>query len=400
MTIESVGKINCSGCSLCSLICPKKSITMKQDAEGFLQPVIDHTTCVDCGACYKQCPCKEQYAEERKPVYYATAINDKQLLGKSSSGGVFIALASKFIEDGGYVCGCVFNEDMAAIHICTNNLEEAKRMMGSKYVQSSISSCMEEVKRLLKENHKVLFTGTACQIAAVKQLVRDAENLYCVDILCHGVPSPLFLKKYVKHLEQKHHGKLTRLEFRNKEKLGWGSEHRTYYEITRSGNKKGYRPNLPAYFCAFFWGLNLRESCYHCKFTGTNRVSDITIGDFWGYWSYFKKNFPEGISIVSVNDEKGRILFDSIRGREEYLFDLEQKNALGTNTNFYHPTLKPSTRDGFYSNLEHLEYKAFKKRVFFDPTIRKKLLVSAYGCYVPSGVRGLIRKIIKGSNDE
>lgn len=400
MTIETIGRNNCSGCSLCSLVCLHQCISMQEDKEGFLQPIINHDICVDCGLCYKLCPCKEQYLEERQPSYYAASIMDKESLKNSSSGGIFIALASSFIKQGGYVCGCVFNENMTAEHICTNHLGDVKRMMGSKYVQSNITQCLKIVKELLQGDNLVLFTGTACQIAAVKRFTNNAEKLHCVDILCHGVPSPLFLRKYVQHLEQKHRGKLVRLEFRNKEKRGWGSEHRTYYEIEKNGNTKGYRPNLPAYFCAFFWGLDLRESCYNCKFTGTNRVSDITIGDFWGYWACFKKQFPEGISIVSVNSEKGKILFDTIKCEIDIKKELDQVVATGTNTNFYHPTIKPATRDVFYKGIEVMEYKDFKKRVFLDRTSRRKLLVSAYGCYVPEVIRRFVRNHIRKTGSE
>lgn len=395
MKIDSVGSENCSGCSLCSITCPQKCITMQGDEEGFLQPVIDTKVCIDCGVCYKVCPCKENLLYDRNPVYYATAIKDKQLLKKSSSGGFFIALASSFIEQGGYVCGCVFNEQMEAKHICTNKQSDVKRMMGSKYVQSNITTCLLEVKKLLKEDKQILFTGTACQVAAVKQYTNNAANLYCVDILCHGVPSPLYFKKYVDYLQGKHHGKLTKIEFRNKEKRGWGAEHRTYYEIEKNGVVEGHRPFLPAYFSAFFWGINLRESCYNCKFTGTNRVSDITIGDFWGAWYFFKKSFTEGVSIVSINTEKGGSLFKSINQYFDLCHEVPQKEALGSNTNFYHPTLRPATRDGFYKDIEKKKYGQMRRRVFFDRTSKRKLAVSLYGLLIPDFVKKIKRLVLR-----
>ena len=393
MTIDNIGRANCSGCSLCSLVCPQASIVMREDEEGFIAPIIDDNTCVNCGLCYQMCPCNVKQSSEITPLYYAAAIKDEGLLKHSSSGGMFIALATAFIHQGGFVCGCVFNEKMQAVHVVTDRLEEVEKMMGSKYVQSSITESLCVVKNLLQEGKKVLFTGTACQIAAVKKYTKNGTNLFCVDILCHGVPSPLYLKKYVDYLETKHRGRVSRLEFRNKEKRGWGSEHRTYYEIDKNGTIKGYRPNLPSYFCAFFWGLNLRESCYHCKFTGTNRISDITIGDFWGYWSYFKKEFPQGISIMSINSPKGSELLDLIKDAMEYLIEVPQKDALGTNTNFYHPTEKPSTRDGFYKGIRDMRYQDFRKRVFCDKTSKKKFLVSVYGCYIPERIKKLIRSV-------
>ena len=396
MTIEAIASSRCSGCSLCSQECAKKSITMAANEEGFLHPVIDYATCVDCGLCYKMCPCNEEPLKEVTPVFYTSAIKDKEKLLKSSSGGNFIALASCFIEQGGYVCGCVFNAEMVAEHVCTNDMSVVERMMGSKYVQSNIQKVLPEVKRHLSEGVPVLFTGTACQVAAVRRYTKDHEGLYTVDILCHGVPSPQYLAKYKDFLERKHNGRLVELQFRNKQELGWGSEHRTYYEIEKDGVLKGYRPSLPAYFCAFFWSLDLRESCYNCKFAGLNRVSDITIGDFWGYWAYFKKRFPEGISIASVNTEKGKRLFESARIAFDFCEEVPRDAAIVSNTNFFHPTLRPSTRSGFYKNLSNLSYERMRARVFFDKTSFKKLMTSVYGRYMPAAAKRLIRdKILK-----
>lgn len=391
MTIDSIGIKNCSGCSLCSLICPHKSITMKSDIEGFLQPIIDYNTCIDCGACYKVCPCKHRRNVDSKPVYYAVINKNEDLLKKSSSGGLFIALALYFIEQGGYVCGCVFDDKMRVEHICTNDIDVVKKMMGSKYVQSNITKCLLEVKNLLNNNKKVLFTGTACQVAAVKQYTKESENLFCVDILCHGVPSPLYFKKYVEYLQKKHSGRLTKIEFRNKDKRGWGAEHRTYYEIEKGDSLKGHRPILPSYFSAFFWGINLRESCYNCKFTGTSRVSDMTIGDFWGSWNYFKKMFHGGISIASVNSDKGTILISSIMDRLEFCKEIPQKDALGSNTNFYHPTIRPKIRDGFYNNIGERRYEQMWSRVYLNMSTFKQLMVSLYGLLTPEFVKKIKR---------
>lgn len=393
MTIENIGRLNCSGCSLCSRVCPKSSITMAPDEEGFLIPRINHDTCIDCGLCYEKCPCNgEKPLEITNAVYYTSATKDKKDLLKSSSGGTFITLAKLIISQGGYVCGCVYNEHMEANHICSNDINEVTNMMGSKYVQSDIRSCYGEVKKVIENGKKVLFTGTACQIAAMKTFIKDCTNLYLVDILCHGVPSPLFFRKYVNHLNRKHSGKVVNIEFRNKEKSGWGSEHRTYYEIEKNGQRIGHRPNLPVYFCSFFWGLNLRESCYSCKFAGKDRISDITIGDFWGYWSYFHKDFPKGISIASINTDKGLELFSQVKDGMEFCIELSESEAKGTNTNFYHPSPRPSTRGRFYNGIEKSEYSDFRLRTFFDKNVRKKLVVSIFGCYVPEWIKNIRRR--------
>ena len=378
MNINDIGKKDCSGCSLCVQLCVKECISMRSDEEGFLFPVIDMDKCIDCGLCYRKCPVNRQSVTNNKnfPKYYASAISDTKELLECSSGGTFIELAKYVLSQGGYVCGCVFDEHMRAVHKCTNSLEEVRRMRGSKYVQSSIEKAFPQVKDLIDDGKIVLFTGTACQIAAVKGFVKSTEKLFLVDILCHGVPSPLFFEKYVEFLGKKHKGRVVNLEFRNKKKLGWGSEHRTYYEVERNGVVRGYRPVLPAYFCSFFWGTNLRESCYNCKFAGPDRISDITIGDFWGYWSYYHRNFPEGISIASVNTPKGELLFDEVKDKMSFCDELPADKAKGTNTNFYHPTSRPLARDNFYVNIKKRRYEDVVWRVYLNKYTRKTILVS------------------------
>ena len=396
MTIsEIIASKVCTGCSLCASVCPKQCISMSSDVEGFPIPVIDTKTCIDCGICYKKCPSSISSIKKYPPQKYMAAIlDDKYDLLNSSSGGVFIALAKYILSKNGYVCGCIFDDNMIARHICTNNWETIKKMMGSKYVQSDMAGCLLELKELVQEGHLVMFTGTACQVAAIKSLVGWPLNLILVDILCHGVPSPLFLEKYKIYLQHKHKGKLTRLEFRNKERLGWGSEHRTYYEITKDGKVRGYYPSLPGYFCAFFWGINLRHSCYTCSYAVENRISDLTIGDFWGYWQYYKKRFPEGISIVSVNTSKGVKLYDELASMMKLSEEIDAHSAKASNTNFFHPTIKPSTRDQFYRDIQISEYKSFRLRIFGDRTCRKKLLTSLYGRYCPDFLKKFIRNVI------
>jgi Pyruvate/2-oxoacid:ferredoxin oxidoreductase delta subunit len=395
MTIEKIGS-DCSGCSLCVQVCGKKCISMQSNNEGFLYPIIDHSKCVDCGLCYKKCPCNGEHERAKtNPQYYAAANNNSEDLLNSSSGGLFIAMSKAILKGGGYVCGCVFDKNMKAVHICTNKIQEVERMMGSKYVQSTIEDCLPKVKELLVAGHKVLFTGTACQNAAVKEYIKNRENLYLVDILCHGVPSPLFFSKYVDFLEEKHQGKLTNIDFRNKKQLGWGSEHRTLYTIEKEGITREYIPSLPAYFCSFFWGTNLRESCYKCHFAGEERITDITIGDFWGYWTYFHKKFPKGISIASVNTKRGEELIHLIDDCLEYCINIPADKAKGTNTNFYHSTPRPKTRDLFYEDIENKSYKDFVWSIYLNRETRKKMLVSIYGRYMPQFIKTIITSFRK-----
>lgn len=391
MTVEEIGKTKCTGCALCSRLCVKNCITIQPDEEGFLFPNVDHEVCINCGVCYQQCPINQEQEINEKPMYFAAAISNKEELLNSSSGGLFIVMAKWILAQGGYVCGCVFDDNIKPTHICSNRYEDVCRMMGSKYVQSTIQSVYDEIREITDSGKPLLFTGTACQIAAVKRIVKKTDYLYLVDILCHGVPSPLFFSKYISFLEEKHKGKVKKVEFRNKKQLGWGSEHRTYYEIERNGVVKGYRPALPAYFCSFFWGINLRESCYNCKFARPERISDITIGDFWGYWSYYHRRFPEGISVASVNTDKGKYMWLQILPDLCISDEVPSEMAKGTNTNFYHPSARPKTRDHFYDGIIKSSYKSFIWRTYFDKSSRKKMIVSLYGRFFPQSIKKLFR---------
>ena len=395
-TIAQVDKRACTGCGLCALKCPRKAIALKPDDEGFLGPVLDAALCMDCGLCLKTCPATDVaetliYREPR--TYFAAIIADEELLLKSSSGGVFGVLAKRYIEElGGYVCGCVYNENMQAVHTVTNKWEEVVRMFGSKYVQSRAAHCFPEITKLLQADKQVLFVGTACQIAALRLYLGDKyEKLLCVEILCHGVPSPVLFEKYVAHLEKKLGGTVLDVQFRNKEKHGWGSEHRTCVVYEKKGRIKKHRPTLPAYFSAFFYGLNLRESCYQCRYAQLARVADLTIGDFWGAYHKYGKFFTEGISVVCINTVGGKQCIDALREQFAFFEELPEAQAVRSNDNFYHSIPRPRERDAFYQ--KNMRYRGLWKKAYLSKTYRRKTLASIYGAFVPPKIRYALHRI-------
>ena len=398
-TIECVSAHDCSGCGLCSQICPKGCISMKADKEGFLTPEINKEACIECGLCLKNCPVESRgndlvYHNEIK--YFCATISDKDMLLKSSSGGMFGILAEHVLKVGGYVCGCVYNENMEAVHIVSNKNEDILRMYGSKYVQSRAYGCFAEIKSLLKDGNQLLFVGTACQVAALRKfLVNEYENLICVEILCHGVPSPALFAEFVKHLEKKLGGKVVDVRFRDKEKHGWGSEHRTCVIYEKNGVLKKYRPFLPSYFSSFFYGLNLRESCYRCRFAKLQRVADITIGDFWGYWVKYGRRFEEGISVVGVNSPKGLKFTERLKDKLDFYDNLTEAEAIRSNDNFEHPIKRPKERSDFYNFSGKIRYKGLWKKTYFTRTYRRKTLSSVYGAVVPAKIRFALHKIKK-----
>lgn len=388
-SIAHIAHKDCTGCGLCVEKCPKRCISLQPDGEGFLFPAIDNSACISCGLCLKSCPVTEARAplyHEGERAYFAVIAKDREMLLRSSSGGVFGMLAEKTLARGGLVCGCVYNERMAAEHILTDRAEDVRRMFGSKYVQSRVHHRFAEIKAALASEREVLFVGTACQIAALRTyLRRDYAGLLCAEILCHGVPSPALFATFVSHLEKKLGGRVLDVQFRNKEKDGWGSEHRTCVVYEKRGKIRKYRPTLPSYFSAFFYGLCLRESCYRCPFARPERVADLTLGDFWGYFKKYGTRFPEGISVIGVNTPRGAAALEDIRESCAHFDPLTAPEAVRSNDNFEHPIKRPPERDRFYRNLRG--YRGLWKKAYLSRTYRRKTLSSFYGALVPARIR-------------
>ncbi len=395
-TIEQIKKTHCTGCGLCSEKCPTNCILMAEDTEGFRFPQIDSAKCIECGLCLRLCPATDAAVplyNKSERHYRCGIIKNKGMLLKSSSGGIFGALAEYILNIGGYICGCVYSDELEAIHILSNKKTEIEKMHGSKYVQSRAEHCFPEIQKLLDANDIVMFSGTACQVAALRlYLKKDYQNLYCVEILCHGVPAPGLFKQYKIFLERKLNGRICDIRFRDKRKNGWKCEHSMCVFYQKNGKTYEYRPILPAYFSSFFYGLSLRESCYKCKFATIERVADLTIGDFWGAWKKYSKRFPEGISVIGINNNKGQLLADSINDKLDFCEVLSESEAIASNGNFIHPGKRPIERTTFYDSIPRRGYRGLWKKTYLSKSCRKNTLVSIYGAFVPAKIRFFIHR--------
>lgn len=334
--IKIQDKQDCCGCSACVQRCPKHCISMKEDEEGFLYPVVDESLCINCGLCEKTCPIINR--PEKLPVMKVLAVknrNEKERMA-SSSGGVFIALAKKVIEQGGVVFGAVFDESWEVKHTYAETLDGVKPMMGSKYVQSRIGESFCHAEKFLKEGRKVLFTGSPCQITALNNyLHKDYPNLLSVDFLCHGVPSPGVWRKYLEEMSSLSAFKaaagknsvlsssiksvpvITGIEFRDKTLHGW----KKYSFVVRGSAPKADKNTVllsdihyeNPYMKGFLADVYLRPSCYRCRCKNGVSHSDLTIGDFWGIGSVMPDfDDDKGVGIVLLNTDKGKCVFDTL----------------------------------------------------------------------------------------
>lgn len=306
-------KTTCCGCGGCAQICPKKCISLEIDEEGFWYPLVHEEECINCKLCEQVCPIlnKNNHKYRSKLDAYVAYHNNLEVRMESSSGGIFSGLAAKILDENGTVYGAAFDSDLMVRHIKIQRHSELYKIRGSKYLQSVIGTTFEEVKKDLQEGKTVLYSGTACQIAGLRSfLKKDYPQLYTVDVLCHGVPSPKLWKKYLDDQQEKHGASVSKSLFRDK-KYGWKS----YAVSLTFANDMVYESvfHKDAFMQMFLRNISLRPSCYSCEFKDMNRPSDITLGDCWG----IENSFPamddnRGTSIIAVHTSKGKALLESI----------------------------------------------------------------------------------------
>lgn len=313
---------DCCGCGACFNVCPKKCITMKEDQDGFMFPEIDRASCINCHLCEKVCP-EEVFPEIAQrletPVISAVIVKDEALLLKSASGGAFTEIVHWFLSKGdGYIYGAVWDENLKVKHICSWNDEHLGEIRGSKYVMSDLGECFAAIKQQLQEGYRVLFSGTPCQVAAVRNYIGANENLICIDLVCHGVPSQKLFDDYIAEEESRLKKKIIKVGFHHKiYRKKWTSRN---ILITTEDGKKIERTRYQSdYLRAYHPCLMNRESCYECRYSKPERYGDITIGDFWGITRFYQQLIVErGVSIVQVNTKVGAEILEYLKNQMEY----------------------------------------------------------------------------------
>ena len=312
--IEVSDKGKCCGCEACVNICPVHCIIMVEDGEGFRYPHVDKEKCINCGACKRTCIYCSPI--EPKPVIndcYACYNSDEATRLSSSSGGIFTLLVSTIISNGGIVYGVAYDKENGAIYKRAETMEECTAFQGSKYVQALNNDCYSQVKQDLLAGKTVLYSGTSCQVNALHKFLGniDSSRLYCVDVICHGVPGTLMYRKYIEYLETRYMHKVANISFRNKSR-SW----QNYDVCIIFDNDKTV--NVPAtkdcYLKAFLSDVLLRPACMQCISKGDKTYSDITIGDYWGCdREHATMNDDKGLSALIIRSEKGAALFDNIK---------------------------------------------------------------------------------------
>ena len=345
--LDIIPKNLCSGCMGCYNICPVGAISMQEDEEGFLFPVVDKEICTNCGLCKDCCPILNTTFHDRPGTCYAVMASDEVRM-KSSSGGVFTVIAEYILAQGGYVCGAAFDENWSVRHIIVDNVKDLDKLRGSKYVQSFIGDIYKNIKDLLNNRKTVLFTGTPCQVAGLTSFLgREYTNLLTMDVVCHGVPNNKIWQKYLSCNFDK--SAIKKINFRDKERNGWSC-----YTTTAILNN-GEVVNSQSYFDGFNNNLYLRKSCSCCNFAQMNRCSDFTLADFWGIWDIDSNmNDGKGTSLLLLNSDNATTIFDILKEKHlnirVYSSDLLSE---GPNYPLYRSSYPHRARKDFFENLDN-----------------------------------------------
>lgn len=387
-------KDNCCGCTACMNICPTNAIIMKNDEEGFLYPIIDNDLCIECKLCKKVCGFQNEnsFSDYSRDVkVYAAKHKDIDIRMKSTSGGVFTALSDFVLENRGVIFGASLDSKMKVCHKKVYTKIERDKLRGSKYVQSDLRDSFSEIKELLGKDKKVLFTGTPCQCDGLKEYLKNinTDNLVLCDIVCHGVPSPRIFDDYLKMLNSKSSSKVKGYYWRDKVN-GW---HTHTEKVVYEDGSEDFKSKITKIYKELFYSHSiLRPACHNCKYTNLNRCSDITIADFWG----IEKIMPEfddnkGVSLVILNSNKGRDLFDNIKVSLDYK-ESNIRDCLQPQLQY--PSRESHNRSEFWNdyNKYGFEYIAKKYTSYgFIRKIKTKMII----LLKKLGVFQLIFKIIK-----
>ena len=378
--IRITDKAKCCGCTACASACPHDAITMRPDALGFLYPVVDETKCTDCGLCEKVCSFHENYDRSLnlpEPLAYAARHKDMREVETSRSGAAFIAISDWILNQGGVVYGAGYADHFRVVHKRATTREERDEFKGSKYVQSDLNTVFRQVKKDLKDGLLVLFSGTPCQTSGLSSYIgkRLRENLYLVDIVCHGVPGPNLWRDYLAYLEEKQGNRICWVNFRDKQEYGWTAHHETF-KFVNGGGKMSYT-------FVFYKHIMFRHSCGVCPFTNTQRPSDITLADFWG-WEKSVPGFNDddkGVSLVLCNTEKGRKLFEAV-SKDMNVVPVKLEDCL--QPNLRHPSVIHPKRMAFERDYQRKGFLYVMKK-YGDMGWRYRMMQ----------VKGWIKRVIK-----
>lgn len=388
---------SCTGCMACVNACASGALKVEIDAEGFLRPQLIRERCIECGKCEKVCPqihqLKESTEKFEKKVY-ACWHKNKKIKKDSTSGGAFSTLAENILEEGGIVYGAGFDPEFKVIHKAIADKERLEQLRGSKYVQSEIGDSYRQVKKYLKTGKKVLFSGTPCQIAGLYSYLGDrfSGQLYTVDLVCHGVPSPMVYQDYLNYMKKRYQSPVKKISFRDK-KRGWFNFSMSIEFMNGVCHSQSTYEN--PYIRGFLRELFLRPSCHQCLYANTERVADLTLADFWGYENrgIRDRDNDTGISMVMINTKYGDNLFWKVSDKLRY-YERSVEDAIKGNQALRKCFSPSSVRKEFWKDYKIKGFDGVMEQYMYPDKVPVSVRFRKVVLLIPKGVKVILRRSI------
>lgn len=379
--INITDKAACCGCTACANICPKKAIEMTPDEEGFIYPIIDLNRCVHCNICEQVCPQdKKNISNNTIPETVVARDTRRKILSIGTSGSIFTSIIECTLAEQGVVYGVIVDKDKVVRHVRVDSMQDCRlsKIPCSKYVKSEIRGIYPQVKADLQSGKKVCFSGTPCQVAGLKCfLKKEYSNLICVDVVCHGNPSPLFWKRFAEYLEKKYKSKIADVRFRNKT---YGYHSGTMKVLFENGKIYYGSARTNYYLRAFFADLCSRPSCYKCQFKHIQHMSDLTLYDSWHASELADlQDDDKGYTNIIIQSSKGKNLLDELKTIEKYPVDtlkaVELDGVMVENSVNWN-----EKRDVFFNNIEDEDIKRHCSK-FMSVSLKDRIIESAKRIY-------------------
>lgn len=391
--LENKDKKDCFNCSACKFACPKKAIKMQYNEEdGYYYPKIDKKKCIHCGKCRRVCiNLNRDHLVQKVQNAYVIYNKNIRVRKKSSSGGISSLLMDYVIRKNGVVYGVCYDDQLKVIHKRATTKEECEAFKTSKYVKSDIGNTYQQVLNDLKENQLVLFTGTPCQVAGLKSFIpkKLQQFLILCEVMCDCVASPLFFKKFKEYLENTYHSQITNMNFRSKE----NGSHQKSMKVNFSNKEEVIFPiseeNPYAHYMQVFGcGLSSPYCCLNCEFEHIDeRVSDFTIGDYWGKKEVLLDDHL-GISILLINSNKAKIIFDKYLSERVEKQQVKIKEALSNNHQEHKQIVL--NKEKFMKELKESDFETLIKKYVTKYKWRTKI-----GRIIPPKLKEELKRIIK-----